>query len=86
MSMTHCNITICISIPVESLRRFYADNSSAAESGWDFSSRWSHPKKPAEKMTSISTQDVIPVDLNSIIGWNARILAAMFKRLGMYLS
>lgn len=39
---------------------------AAAESGWDFSSRWF---KDGENMTTIHTTDIIPVDLNCLL-WN----------------
>jgi len=37
---------------------------AAAESGWDFSSRWF---KDGQKMTTIQTTDLIPVDLNCLL-------------------
>jgi len=37
---------------------------SAAESGWDFSSRWF---KDGQYMASIHTTDIIPVDLNALL-------------------
>lgn len=39
---------------------------AAAESGWDFSSRWF---KDGKNMTTIHTTDIIPVDLNCLL-WN----------------
>ena len=49
-------------------KQLYAHIASAAESGWDFSSRWfSYSGKHAMKMMSIKTRDIIPVDLNSIL-------------------
>ena len=70
---------------MEELDRFYADISSAAESGWDFSSRWYNPKRQeVNNPKSISTQHVIPVDLNAILCWNARILSSMFEKLGRW--
>ena len=37
---------------------------AAAESGWDFSSRWF---KDPQKMTTIQTTDLVPVDLNCLL-------------------
>src|SRR5207253_5371494 len=37
---------------------------AAAESGWDFSSRWFRDGKD---MTTIQTTDIIPVDLNCLL-------------------
>lgn len=42
----------------------YRDLRAAAESGWDFSGRWSdHP----QSLSSIRTTSIIPVDLNSLL-------------------
>ncbi|GAC1419518.1 MAG: alpha,alpha-trehalase [Flavisolibacter sp.] len=43
---------------------FYKNIRAAAESGWDFSSRWlSDPKR----LSSIQTTDLVPVDLNCLL-------------------
>ncbi|HVW50063.1 MAG TPA: alpha,alpha-trehalase TreA [Trinickia sp.] len=42
----------------------YRDLRAAAESGWDFSSRWFGDNKT---LTSIRTTSIIPVDLNSLL-------------------
>ncbi|MDE2111818.1 MAG: alpha,alpha-trehalase TreA [Alphaproteobacteria bacterium] len=42
----------------------YRDVRAAAESGWDFSSRWF---SDAQSLPSIDTTEVIPVDLNSLL-------------------
>lgn len=44
--------------------RVYRDIRAAAESGWDFSSRWFADHKSLE---TIHTTDIIPVDLNSLL-------------------
>jgi alpha,alpha-trehalase len=44
--------------------RVYKGLVAAAESGWDFSSRW---LKESHKLSSIDTENVVPVDLNSIL-------------------
>lgn len=44
--------------------KVYLDIRAAAESGWDFSSRWF---KDGENLTSIHTTDLIPVDLNCLL-------------------
>ena len=44
--------------------RVYTDIRAAAESGWDFSSRWFADGK---NMNTIQTTDIIPVDLNSLL-------------------
>src|SRR6185437_8998242 len=42
----------------------YRDIRAAAESGWDFSSRWFGDRR---HMTTIRTTDIVPVDLNSLL-------------------
>lgn len=42
----------------------YDNIRSAAESGWDFSSRWIAGSKPKNNISNIETLDIIPVDLN----------------------
>lgn len=44
--------------------RVYRDIRAAAESGWDFSSRWF---ADGESLSTIETTDIIPPDLNSIL-------------------
>ncbi|XP_058732155.1 probable trehalase isoform X2 [Vicia villosa] len=49
---------------VSEKQHFYRQLASAAESGWDFSTRWMrHPPN----FTTLSTTSVIPVDLNAFI-------------------
>nr|QPZ44549.1 trehalase [Bursaphelenchus xylophilus] len=49
----------------------WKDLASAAESGWDFSSRWFADKL---SLATIETTNVVPVDLNAYICWNLKIL------------
>ncbi|HVI68980.1 MAG TPA: alpha,alpha-trehalase TreF [Magnetospirillaceae bacterium] len=44
--------------------RVYLDIRAAAESGWDFSSRW---LADGRSLSTIHTTDIIPVDLNSLL-------------------
>jgi alpha,alpha-trehalase len=46
---------------------------SAAESGWDFSSRW---LKDGQSLETIQTTDIIPVDLNCLMYHLERMLAS----------
>ncbi|KEH21287.1 probable trehalase isoform X1 [Medicago truncatula] len=49
---------------VSEKQHFYRELASAAESGWDFSTRWMrHPPN----FTTLSTTSVIPVDLNAFL-------------------
>jgi alpha,alpha-trehalase len=54
-------------------RRLYRDVRAAAESGWDFSSRWF---ADAHSLTSIDTTDIVPVDLNSLLFGLEQAIAA----------
>jgi alpha,alpha-trehalase len=45
-------------------RRLYRDIRAAAESGWDFSSRW---LADGESLQTIQTTAIVPVDLNSLL-------------------
>jgi len=54
----------------------YRDLRAAAESGWDFSSRWFDDPK---KLSTIHTTAIVPVDLNSLIYHLETTLAAACK-------
>jgi len=45
-------------------RRLYRDIRAAAESGWDFSSRW---LADSRTLATIETTDIVPIDLNSLL-------------------
>lgn len=69
----------------EERRQKARDITSAAESGWDFSSRWVPPgvynDELKGKVTSLlETTKVLPVDLNSIILNSAVILENLTKK------
>jgi len=48
---------------------------SAAESGWDFSSRWLAVEND---LSTIETTDIIPVDLNSLLYFTENMLAEFY--------
>lgn len=52
------------SLPAERREPFYRNVRAAAESGWDFSSRWM--RDPTDLRT-LETTDLVPVDLNSLL-------------------
>lgn len=54
-------------------RKLYRDLRSAAESGWDFSSRWFEDGK---NLATIHTTDIIPVDLNCLLAHLERMIAS----------
>lgn len=57
---------------------------SGAESGWDFSTRWfiSEDGNNVGDLHNVKIRDIIPVDLNSFICLNAKLLANMFSLVG----
>jgi len=56
--------------------RYYSNVMTAAESGWDFSSRWF--VDPMD-IGTISITDMIPVDLNAIMYRNEFILSELYR-------
>lgn len=61
---------------------FYQEIRSAAESGWDFSSRWQlNGEDHTVNLTDTKIKSIVPVCLNSIMGLNAKILSQFFKEL-----
>lgn len=56
----------------QSKNEVYRHIRAAAESGWDFSSRWF---KDGENMNSIHTTEIIPIDLNALLYHLERVLA-----------
>ncbi|XP_072094258.1 trehalase isoform X2 [Mobula birostris] len=59
---------------------------TGAESGWDFSSRWFIDSNGENNGTlkNTKTRQIIPVDLNSILCRNERILALFHEKLGNF--
>ncbi|RDA88721.1 putative trehalase [Ophiocordyceps camponoti-leonardi (nom. inval.)] len=63
----------------------YGDLAGAAESGWDFSSRWGARATGPDNgfpLRSLDTASVVPVCLNSILYANERSIANFSRRLG----
>lgn len=54
----------------------YRNLRAAAESGWDFSSRW---LKNPQKLSTIRTLDMVPIDLNSLIYHLEQVLAKAYQ-------
>jgi len=66
------------SLGFEGQRReeFFTHIRAAAESGWDFSSRWFADRRTMHK---INTTDIIPVDLNALLLFLEQTLAKLFS-------
>ncbi|KAF2071363.1 hypothetical protein CYY_007322 [Polysphondylium violaceum] len=59
---------------------YYSSISSAAESGWDFSSRWTSLSDI--NLSTIQTINILPVDLNSMLYLNEKTLSNFYTILG----
>jgi alpha,alpha-trehalase len=53
---------------------FYRNTRAAAESGWDFSTRWMRDPKD---LRTLETTELVPVDLNSLLFHTERTIAAL---------
>jgi alpha,alpha-trehalase len=60
-------------------RRMWSNLASAAESGWDFSSRWF---EDLHNLSTIDTRNVVPVDLNAFMCGNLNTLSFLFEKAG----
>ncbi|CAJ0964094.1 unnamed protein product, partial [Mesorhabditis belari] len=61
----------------------WSDIAAAAETGWDFSTRWlSHNESSRHLLKTIRTHRIIPADLNAFMCANARILASVYEITG----
>lgn len=58
------DVEIALRAPDRTPTRVYLDLRAGAESGWDYSSRW---LRDAEKLETIHTTEIIPVDLNCLL-------------------
>ncbi|WP_162993817.1 trehalase family glycosidase [Halalkalicoccus subterraneus] len=59
-------------------QQLYRDVRAACESGWDFSSRW----LAGERLETIRTTELVPVDLNALLYGTERSLAGWHDQLG----
>lgn len=59
--------------------RLYLHLRAAAESGWDFSSRW---LDDIHDLSTIKTADIIPIDLNSLLYSTEKMIAKGYQMLG----
>ncbi|XP_033323924.2 trehalase [Megalopta genalis] len=73
-------------LPANSQEFFYNNIKAGAESGWDFSNRWFNGDTVGGKLglVNISTEYIIPVDLNAILQQNARLLGQFHRILGNF--
>ena len=67
-------------VPEGQREALYRNIRAAAESGWDFSSRWM--RDPTD-LRSLETTDLVPVDLNSLLYHAERTIAALRRVRGL---
>ena len=81
------NVSQLFVFSLESARyQLFTNLASAAESGWDFSSRWLATRGPlAHQLASIRTTSIVPVDLNAILCSNEAILSSLHNITGIEL-
>jgi alpha,alpha-trehalase len=68
------DFTVAQSLPEGARADFYRNVRAAAESGWDFSSRW---MRNPRRLASLETTALVPVDLNSLLYHAERTIAAL---------
>jgi alpha,alpha-trehalase len=68
------DVTLGESLPASDREAFYRNVRAAAESGWDFSSRWM--RNPRDLRT-LETTALVPVDLNALLYHAERTIAAL---------
>lgn len=73
------DFTIAQRLPETQREEFYRNVRAAAESGWDFSSRW---MRDPTSLASLETVLLAPVDLNSLLYHTERTIAALRRRRG----
>ncbi|TPX57749.1 alpha,alpha-trehalase [Spizellomyces sp. 'palustris'] len=70
----------------DAAKALYADLATAAESGWDFSSRWeNNPTNNSDAQANLRrlvTRQIIPVDLNSLLYANEQSLQKLHTMAG----
>lgn len=73
------DVTLANRIPSRIPSQVYRDIRAAAESGWDFSSRWFRDPK---QMETIHTTEIVPVDLNALLYQLEQTLSRAYTRNG----
>ncbi|XP_055907519.1 trehalase-like [Eupeodes corollae] len=68
--------------PTPKLRQaYYSEIAAGAESGMDFSSRWFINENGTNQggLKNIKCRSIVPVELNAILYWNAKIIAKFYS-------
>ena len=70
-------------VPNDTKPALYQDIASAAESGWDFSTRWLNRTVPGRgSLSSMRTRQIVPTDLNSVLYYCEKLLEKFFRLAG----
>lgn len=70
-------------IPENARPALYQDIASAAESGWDFSTRWFNRTRSGQgSLSGTRTRQIVPTDLNSVLYLNEILLEKFFRMAG----
>lgn len=70
-------------IPENARPALYQDIASAAESGWDFSTRWFNRTRSEQgSLSGTRTRQIVPTDLNSVLYLNEKLLEKFFRMAG----
>ncbi|CAI6357546.1 unnamed protein product [Macrosiphum euphorbiae] len=79
--VTGINITKTQPLTTESEKEnFYSEIKAAEVSGWDFSNRFFILNGTNEgNRLNLKTTSIVPVDLNSLVYWNANILRNFYQ-------
>ena len=72
------DIELAEELPVSQRSKLYRNLRAAAESGWDFSSRWFE----TEEFSSIRTTDLLPIDLNCLMYATEVALSVLYEAQG----
>lgn len=74
------DVTTAKNNPNRPATEIYRDLRSAAASGWDFSSRW---MDDPQKLDTIRTTSIVPVDLNALMFKMEKLLARASQKTGI---
>ncbi len=69
------DLNLALNLSEENKKNFYKNIRAAAESGWDFSSRWF---KDGNSILTINTIEILPIDLNSILYFTEKFLSELY--------
>lgn len=72
------DIELAEELPTAERAKLYRNLRAAAESGWDFSSRWFE----GEAFSTIRTTDLLPIDLNSLLYATEATLSTLYEASG----